>query len=41
MNEPLKLLKAINNIDDELIMEANVEVFPTQKKPYLMLIIYK
>ena len=34
MNEPLKLLKAINNIDDELIMEANVEVFPTQKKPF-------
>ncbi len=34
MNEPLKLLKAINDIDDELIMEANVEVFPTQKKPF-------
>ena len=34
MKEPLKMLKAINDIDDELIMEANAEAFPAEKKSF-------
>ena len=34
MMETLKMLKAINEIDDELIMEANAESFAAEKKSF-------
>ncbi|MBQ6655534.1 MAG: hypothetical protein IJM79_08455 [Erysipelotrichaceae bacterium] len=37
MKEPLKILKAMNDIDDDLIMEANEESYGRERKPFLNL----
>lgn len=35
MKEPLKMLKALNDIDDDLIMEANEQALGVNRKPFL------
>ena len=37
MKEPLKMLKAFSDIDDDLIMEANDEALGVNRKPFLNL----